>query len=109
MTAGEPEEKVMRVMLKSQLDCEAGNLAINDGSINTVFEKVFAICRPEATYFLTEQGKRTVYAIFDMQSLDQIPALAEPLFQGLGATVDFMPVMNQAELGKGLQAWSAGR
>jgi hypothetical protein len=99
----------MRVMLKSQLDVEAANLAISDGSINGVFDKVFGLCRPEATYFLTEQGKRTFYAIFDMTSLDQIPMLAEPLFQGLGATVDFMPVMNQAELGSGLQAWAQSR
>ena len=83
----------MRVMLKAQLEVEAANLAISDGSINGVFEKVFAVCRPEATYFLTERGQRTVYAIFDMTSLDQIPVLAEPLFQGLGASVDFMPVM----------------
>ena len=99
----------MRVMLKAQLEVEAANLAISDGSINAVFEKVFGICRPEATYFLTERGQRTVYAIFDMTSLDQIPVLAEPLFQGLGATVDFMPVMNQAELGSGLQAWARSR
>lgn len=99
----------MRMMLKSQLDVEAANLAIGDGSINAVFEKVFAACRPEATYFLTEDGKRTVYAIFDMASPDQIAVLAEPLFQGLGASVQFMPVMNQSELAKGLAAWAASR
>ena len=49
----------MRVMLKSQLDTEAANLAVSDGSIGAVFEKIFGVCRPEATYFLTEQGKRT--------------------------------------------------
>jgi hypothetical protein len=99
----------MRVMLKAQLEVEAANLAISDGSIDAIFAKVFGVCRPEATYFLVEQGRRTVYAVFDMTSLDQIPVLAEPLFQGLGATVDFMPVMNQAELGSGLQAWARSR
>jgi hypothetical protein len=103
------EETTMRVMLKSQLEVEAANLAISDGSIAKVFGTVFGACRPEATYFLTENGKRTVYAIFDMKSLDQIPALAEPLFQGLGATVDFMPVMNQAELEAGLKSWAISR
>src|ERR1700730_3761397 len=83
-------EDTMRVMLKSQLDIEAANLAIADGSINAVFDKAFGACRPAATYFLTEQGRRTVYAIFALTSLDQIPILAEPLFQSLGATVDFM-------------------
>jgi hypothetical protein len=49
----------MRGMLKSQLDTESASLAISDGSISAVFEKLFGVCRPEATYFLTEQGKRT--------------------------------------------------
>jgi hypothetical protein len=99
----------MRMMLKSQLDIEAGNLAINDGSIGKVFEKVFATCKPEATWFLTENGLRTVYAIFDMPSPDMVPALAEPLFQGLGATVAFMPVMTADELQQGLGTWARMR
>jgi hypothetical protein len=99
----------MRMMLKAQLDIEAGNLAINDGSIAKVFDQVFGACRPELAWFLTENGLRTVYALFDMPSPDIIPALAEPLFQGLGATVSFLPVMTAAELEKGLQAWAGSR
>lgn len=99
----------MRIMMKAQLAVEAGNLAIADGSIAGVFDKVFAACRPEATYFLTENGQRTVYAIFDMTSPDMIPVLAEPMFQGLGAHVDFHPVMTAPELQKGLSAWAAVR
>jgi hypothetical protein len=38
--------------------------------------------------------------IVDMQSADQIPALAEPLFQGMGANVEFHPVMSFDELKK---------
>jgi hypothetical protein len=99
----------MRMLLKAQLDVEAGNLAINDGSIATAFGRVFGAAKPEATWFLTEDGLRTAYAIFEMSSPDMIPALAEPLFQGLGATVRFMPVMTQAELESGLQAWAKMR
>jgi hypothetical protein len=99
----------MRMMLKAQLDIEAANLAINDGSIGTVFDRVFGTCRPELAWFLTENGLRTCYAIFDMRSPDMVPALAEPLFQGLGATVSIVPVMSQAELQSGLEAWGRMR
>ena len=99
----------MRMMMKFHLDVEAANLAINDGSIATIFDKVFQICRPEAAFFLTEDGRRTGHVYFDMVSPDQVPQLAEPLFQGMNATVDFIPVMNQAELEKGLQAWGASQ
>lgn len=99
----------MRTMMKSQLAVEAANLAIADGSIGQVFEKVFAACKPEVVYFLTEAGQRTVYAIFDMVSPDVIPVLAEPMFQSLGADVAFYPVMSAEELQKGLAAWAASR
>ena len=99
----------MRMMMKCQLDVEVANLAIADGSIGPTFEKVFSQCRPEATYFLTEDGCRTVYAIFDMTSADQIPALAEPMFHAFGAKVEFRPVMVQADLQKGLATWAANR
>lgn len=99
----------MRVMLKSQLDVDAANLAIADGSIGKTFEKIFGYCRPEATYFLVEGGKRTVYAVFDMTSPDQVPVVAETLFQAFGASVDLHPVMTGADLEKGLGAWMAAR
>jgi len=96
-------------MLRAQIGCDAGNRAIADGSIGAIFDRVFGISRPEATYFLTDRGMRTVYAIFDMKTPAEIPQIAEPLFQELGASVEFMPVMNQAELGNGLQAWATSR
>ena len=99
----------MRMMLKAQLNVEAANMAIADGSIASVLEKVMAICRPEACYFLTEGGLRTVYLIFDMIAPDQIPQIAEPLFHAFGATVEFRPVMIAPELQKGIAAWAAAR
>ena len=44
---------------------------------------------------------RTIVFIVDMQSADQIPALAEPLFQEWGAKVEFHPVMTLEDLKKG--------
>jgi len=40
--------------------------------------------------------------IVEMQSVDEIPALAEPLFQGMGANVEFHPVMSFDDLKKAL-------
>ena len=60
---------------------------------------------PEASYFFTEQGRRTSLYVFDMKDSSQMPQIAENLFQVLKAEVKFSPVMNQEELGRGLQAW----
>ena len=97
----------MRMMLKAHLEVQSSNIAMSDGSIEKTFGEVFAVCKPEAAYFCTETGRRTVYAVFDMADPSIIPVLAEPLFQGLGAEVHFVPVMVQPELQKGAMAWAA--
>ncbi len=43
-------------------------------------------------------------AFFDMKDPAMIPQIAEPLFSGMNAEIDFIPVMNQAELQQGLAA-----
>src|SRR5258706_9306056 len=99
----------MRMMLKFSLDVEAANLAIADGSIGKIFAKIFDKCHPDAAFFLTEGGRRTGHVYFDMKAAEDVPQLAEPLFQGMNATVDFIPVMTPAELEKGLAAWAGNR
>jgi len=60
--------------------------------------------KPEAAYFGTENGRRTGYLVFDMVDSAQIPVIAEPLFQRMDATVEFIPVMNADDLQRGLAA-----
>ncbi len=38
-----------------------------------------------------------------MDSADMIPGIAEPLFQGMGANVEFHPVMSLDDLKKAVQ------
>jgi hypothetical protein len=58
--------------------------------------------KPEAAYFGTENGKHTGYIFFDLNDPAQIPVIAEPLFQRLESTVEFIPVMNADDLQRGL-------
>ena len=61
--------------------------------------------RPEATYFFTVDGNRSFMMVFDLQDPSEIPAIAEPLFNGMNAKVEFTPVMNAEDLQKGLMAY----
>ena len=65
-------------------------------------------CKPESAYFGTENGKRTGYLFFDLDDSARIPVIAEPLFQQLGAAVEFIPVMNADELQRGLAEIAKG-
>jgi hypothetical protein len=95
---------MMRMLLKVVLPTAAYNRAAAAGLIGKVWSKVFGICPPEATYYLNEDGMRSVYAVFDMKSPDQIVALSLPLYEHFEADVTFVPVMSFEDLQKALSA-----
>jgi len=97
----------MRMMLKVSIPVEAGNKAIKDGSLMGAVEGTVQRLKPEAVYFLAGEGERTALFFFDMQDTSQIPAIAEPLFLGLNASLVLTPVMNADDLQKGLAAVNA--
>ncbi len=92
----------MRMLLKWELGLQATNEAVRSGKMGEINEVLAAHTRPEAAYFGTENGKRTGYIFFDLTDPAQIPVIAEPLFQQLDSTVEFIPVMNVDELQRGL-------
>ena len=92
----------MRMMIKFQFGLEATNEAIRSGRIEEINRSLAERTRPEAQYFGTENGRRTGYIFFDLTDTSQIPVIAEPLFHHMGATVEFIPVMNADDLQRGL-------
>ena len=94
------------MLLKWNMSLEAGNEAISSGKIAELNQSLMERIKPEAAYFSTENGTRTSYIFFDLKDPSQIPAIAEPLFQKLGAHVKFIPVMNGDDLQKALAGLS---
>jgi hypothetical protein len=96
------------MMLKASFPIEASNKALHEGTFPGIMEKAMSRLQPEAAYFLTLHGKRTMLAFFEMTDSAMIPPIAEPLFSGMNAEIEFIPVMNQAELQQGLAVAFAG-
>ena len=92
----------MRMMLKVTIPVEAGNKAIKDGVLPRTMQSTIERLKPEAAYFLAEDGKRTAFYFFDMTDASQIPTIAEPLFMGMNAALLLVPAMNAEDLQKGL-------
>ncbi len=92
----------MRVMARVSIPVESGNVAITDGSLPSVMMQATERWNPEAMYFTTFDGRRTVYLVFDLPDATEIPPFAEPFFSRLNAAVDIAPVMDGADLAKGL-------
>ncbi|HEX5170578.1 MAG TPA: hypothetical protein VFW11_15485 [Cyclobacteriaceae bacterium] len=93
----------MRMLLRVSCDVVASNSAMKDGTLAKIVQDTIEKLKPEASYFLSMNGKRGCYIFFDMKDPSQIPDIAEPYFLNLGAEVEFIPVMNADELGKGLE------
>jgi hypothetical protein len=100
------EKEAMRVLLRFEMGLAETNEAVRTGTMDAINAQLMDATKPEAAYFGTENGRRTGYLVFDMVDSAQIPVIAEPLFQRVGATVEFIPVMNADDLRRGLAAAS---
>jgi hypothetical protein len=94
----------VRMMLKITFPTEVGNGLIKDGSFSKIMQATMTKIKPEASYFVAENGCRCAMLFFDMQDVSDIPAIAEPLFMGLDARIEILPAMNVDDLKKGLAA-----
>ncbi len=92
----------MRMMVRVQVDAADGNRAVKDGSFASLMEKAMAELKPEAVYFVAEDGKRTFYWFLEMEDQTDLPWVAERFFGGLNATVQASPAMNFDDVKKGL-------
>jgi hypothetical protein len=90
------------MMLKVSIPVKAGNAAIKDGSLPKIMGEALERLKPEAAYFLSENGERTALMVFDLADPSDIPSIAEPFFTGFNAAVTLHPVMNADDLKKGL-------
>ena len=92
----------MRMFLKVQMEVDAANRAIKDGSMSQIIEGFTEAAKPEGVWFTALDGKRTMVAVFDLASPAQMPPLAEPFFTRLNATFELSPAMDAADLRTGL-------
>lgn len=93
----------MRFVIRAKIPTEAGNKMIQDPNGFKALENYVTKVKPEAVYFYEEGGERTALFVADVASADMIPVLAEPLFQGIGAKVEFHPAMTLDEVKRGIQ------
>ena len=69
-----------------------------DGNLRPTVQSIVEEINPEAAYFTPMEGARGGYLVLNMDDASQIPAMAEPLFVGLDATVQIHPVMTAEDL-----------
>lgn len=92
----------MRFLVRIQPTVEGGNKLLKDPKGFQKLQAYYKKINGEAAYFFEQEGLRTFEFIVDLPSADQIPSIAEPMFQGYNAKVEFHPVMLFEDIEKGL-------
>ena len=90
----------MRFLLKVNIPVEAGNRAVREGTLGKTIQQILGSLKPEASYWVAENGQRCGYLFVNMERASQIPAIAEPWFLAFNAAVEFQPVMTPDDLQK---------
>jgi hypothetical protein len=90
----------MRFLVKVVMDVEAGNRLAKAGKLGPTIQSILEELKPEAAYFLDTDGQRCGLLFLEMKDASQIPAIAEPWYLALNASVEFHPVMVPEDLAK---------
>ena len=93
----------MRFLFKISFPVEAGNAAAKKDGFKAI-QNILEQQKPEAAYFVAENGKRTGILIINMQDASELPAIAEPWFLALNAAIEATPAMIPADLQKAAPA-----
>ncbi|MEV0717711.1 hypothetical protein [Asanoa sp. NPDC050611] len=93
----------MRMLMTVQMDTEASTRAIHDGSLGQLVDSTMERITPEAVYFATRDGVRTMYVVFDLDEPVRMIEIAEPLFAGLQARIDFTPALTPDDVRQGIE------
>ncbi len=81
-------------------DIEKGNELAKKGKLGEVVGSILEELKPEAVYFPADEGNRSTFLVVNVDDASQMPAVAEPWFLALNATVEFQPIMLPEDLQK---------
>ncbi len=87
----------MKYLVKVTLPSEATE-SIRDGSIMEKMQRIFNDMKPEAAYFVTENGRRTMYIVVKADAAKPLPYLAEPWWLMFNADVDILPAFTLQDM-----------
>jgi hypothetical protein len=93
----------MRFLFKISFPVEAGNQSAKKDGFKAI-QSILEQQKPEAAYFVAQDGKRTGILIVNLDNASDIPAVAEPWFLALNAAIEVTPAMVPEDLQKAAPA-----
>jgi hypothetical protein len=90
----------MRFIVKARMDVETANELAREGKLGPTIQSIVEDLKPEAAYFVADEGQRTAILVINMEDASQIPAVAEPWFLAFNAEIEATPAMVAEDLMK---------
>ena len=90
----------MRFLVKTAWPVERSNDLAREGKLGETVRRIVDELKPEAAYFLADEGERAAYLVVDIDDAARLPAIAEPWFLAFDAAVEFHPVMVAEDLAR---------
>ncbi len=90
----------MRFLVKARMEVEAANALASAGKLGSTIQSILEDLKPEAAYFVADEGQRTAILVIDMDDPSQLPAVAEPWFLAFNADIEATPAMIAEDLEK---------
>ncbi len=88
----------MKYLVKVTLDTESANATIRDGSMMEKMQKILGEIKPEAAYFVAENGSRTQYLVVNADDVTSLQTLTEPWWLLFNADVSIFPAFTLQDM-----------
>lgn len=90
----------MRFMMTARFPLEPFNSLVRDGSAGKILGSIVEDLKPEAIYFVENDGCRCAVMIIDMPTPSDLPRHSEPFFLKFNASCEFRIAMTPEDLGR---------
>lgn len=88
----------MRMMVTATFPLQKFNKAVRNGTAGEKLGRILDDIKPEAVYFVEQNGKRCCVLVVEVEDASRVPSIAEPFFLGFNASVEFRICMSSEDL-----------
>jgi hypothetical protein len=88
----------MKMLMEVELPNEPFSTLVKKGTAGQTIQGILDEIKPSAAYFSEQDGQRGAFLLVEVEDSSRIPALAEPFFVRLDASVRFRVCMTPEDL-----------
>ncbi len=90
----------MRYQFRVSIPNEPFNTYVREGTVGKLIGRILEETKPETVYFTEDDGRRGAIIAYDVNTVSQVPSLAEPWFITFNAECRIQVAMSPEDLKK---------